>query len=316
MKQDYKVSVAPEKLKASAQTREDLLSKWGFDPTSFWYFQKIHNATLDSLVEDTIARNSYPENNYNCRDGALSQTNPQVMERLIRFYSEAGDTVLNPFCGRAAYNIIANYFSRHTVGQDICKKFMDHNFNKIIRRVLQAETLDPEGNGILFQDATHLKALHKGFLFELILADSRHLEVEDSTVDFIITSPPYYNLEIYSDDPSDLGRGTITGKGDEPTYEEFLIGLGEVFKDCYRVLRAGKFMAVIVNSFRLDGKFIPYYMDVAKLCQDMGWIYWDEIFYNLSNHPLQSIFSSQLARDHHVAKQHEAILIFKKPEAS
>jgi len=65
-------------------------------------------------------------------------------------------------------------------------------------------------------------------------------KLENESVDMIITSPPYHNLRVYSNDPSDLSNCE--------SYEEYYYLLGLVIKECQRVLKAG-------------GKFIMQYED-------------------------------------------------------
>ena len=59
--------------------------------------------------------------------------------------------------------------------------------------------------------------------------------METESVDLIITSPPYHNLRVYSNDPSDLSNCE--------TYEEYYYLFGLVISECKRVLKAcGKFV--------------------------------------------------------------------------
>lgn len=64
--------------------------------------------------------------------------------------------------------------------------------------------------------------------------------IADGTVDVVITSPPYHNLRVYSNDPSDLSNCE--------SYEEYYYLLELVIKECERVLSPG-------------GKFIIQYED-------------------------------------------------------
>lgn len=64
--------------------------------------------------------------------------------------------------------------------------------------------------------------------------------IADETVDMVITSPPYHNLRVYSNDPSDLSNCE--------SYEEYYYLLELVIKECERVLKPG-------------GKFIMQYED-------------------------------------------------------
>jgi len=56
-------------------------------------------------------------------------------------------------------------------------------------------------------------------------------KLPDESVDLIITSPPYHNLRVYSNDPHDLSNCE--------SYEEYFYMLGLVIKECERVLKPG-----------------------------------------------------------------------------
>lgn len=65
-------------------------------------------------------------------------------------------------------------------------------------------------------------------------------KMNSESVDMIITSPPYHNLRVYSNDPSDLSNCE--------SYEEYYYLLGLVIAECKRVLKKG-------------GKFVMQYED-------------------------------------------------------
>ena len=312
MREDYKTATPPEKLAESRSERERLLVKWGFEPTQLWLPPKIHNTTLDAVVEDTLAMGSYETHNYSVRSGALPQSSPIIAERIIKFWSEPGDVVGNPFCERIPHLLVANFLGRHAFGQDLCEAFYKHDVEKVKRRIGQNEFLDPENNYILEETPTKFVTKFNGLNFELRLGDSRHLDLPNNIWNLCINSPPYYSTIHYSDDPNQLGTGTEVGDGDKPTYEEFLKGLQDVYREVYRILKPGGFNAVILNDFRLDGIFRPYHADLLPYMKDIGWTLHDIVIYPLSYHPIQSIFLSQMDRDKHMAKQIEYILVFKR----
>ena len=305
MKQDYRTAVPQAELKASASTRAELLAKWGFEPLSMMWMSKIHDRTLDVLVEDTLAQGSYIEHNYNVRDGALAQTPTIVVERFLKFYTEPGDIVLNPMMERCGHLLIANKLKRAAIGQDICERFYKHDVEKVKRRILSAETLDSHNNKIVFEDENHFLTLFNGLPFELRKGDSRKLEINSDSIDHITTSPPYWDLGIYGDEEGQVGSGS-------ETYEEFLTKLGEIFAECYRVLKPNKFMCVQVNDFRKGGEFYDYHGDVSRLLKSLGFKYWDIVIYNLSLHPLAAVFTSQLQDRMMFAKNHEYNIVVKK----
>ena len=60
-------------------------------------------------------------------------------------------------------------------------------------------------------------------------------KMDAETVDLIVTSPPYHNLRVYSNDPADISNCE--------SYEEYYYLLGNVIEECQRVLKpAGKFV--------------------------------------------------------------------------
>lgn len=65
-------------------------------------------------------------------------------------------------------------------------------------------------------------------------------KIKDASVHLIITSPPYHNLRVYSNDPCDLSNCE--------TYEEYYYLLGLVIAECKRILVPG-------------GKFVIQYED-------------------------------------------------------
>lgn len=65
-------------------------------------------------------------------------------------------------------------------------------------------------------------------------------KLPDESVHLVVTSPPYHNLRVYSNDPSDLSNCE--------TYEEYYYLLGLVIAECARVLIPG-------------GKFVMQYED-------------------------------------------------------
>jgi DNA modification methylase len=305
MKKDYKTAVPQAELDESKDTREKLLAKWGFEPISMMWFQKIHDKNLDALVEDTLAQGSYIESNYNVRDGALAQTPTILVERLLKFYTEPGDVVLNPMCERIPHLLIANYLKRHTVGQDICRKFYEHDIAKVKKRILQAQFLDPDNNKIVSEDKNYFFSVYNGMGFDLRCGDSRKLALPDDSMDHITTSPPYWDLGKYGDEPEQIGSGS-------ETYEDFLIKLSQIFKECYRVLRKGKFMCVQVNDFRKGGKFYNFHGDTINMLELVGFTLHDLIVYNISVHPLAAVFTSQLEDRKIFAKCHETNITVRK----
>ena len=75
----------------------------------------------------------------------------------------------------------------------------------------------------------------------LINANAKHIPISDSSINCVVTSPPYFGLRDYNID------GQI---GLEPTPDEYVAGLVQVFREVWRVLRDdGTAWLVIGDSY-------------------------------------------------------------------
>lgn len=96
-------------------------------------------------------------------------------------------------------------------------------------------------------------------------------EISDASVDFIMTSPPYWNLKDYGS-PDEIGKSG---------YEEYLSRLDKVWAECFRVAREGAVLIINVNSRRYQKKFYPIPFDIATRMQN--WNFWDQVIWYIPN---------------------------------
>ena len=120
-------------------------------------------------------------------------------------------------------------------------------------------------------------------------------DVEDSTINAIITSPPYFQMRDY---------GTENEIGQERHVETYLNNLIEVFKECKRVLREDGNLFVNINDCVIDGQYqaVPQRF-LIKMIQS-GWMFNDEMVW-LKNNPTYT-------RGKRSVRSHEFIYHFTK----
>jgi DNA modification methylase len=106
-------------------------------------------------------------------------------------------------------------------------------------------------------------------LHRLINGDARDLSfLEDESVHLVITSPPYWNLKRYQENPDQLGH--------IQDYEAFLAELEKVWRHCLRVLVPGGRLVCVVGDVcvaRRDfGRHLvfPLHADICVLCRRLG----------------------------------------------
>jgi DNA modification methylase len=184
------------------------------------------------------------------------------VSRLVQFFTKQGQTVLDPFAGIGSTLKACALTGRKGIGIELNPKYVELTHRRLKKEV-EPSLFPSEEQQIIEGDAR--EAIN---------------QLADGSVDFVVTSPPYWcilhkedhkakqertdqNLETrYSDDPRDLGN--------IKSYSEFLDDLTAILAQCTRVLKKGKYMAVIVSDFREKQKFHMFHADVANRLEQMG----------------------------------------------
>ena len=259
-------------IKAKRSTNRDDIATGSYQASASQY-PKADDPKLESIFDVS---------NQDVRGGALSRFPQNIGEVMIRLYTKPFDLIIDPFAGHNSRMSLAVKEERHYQGYDISSEFMA--MNRIEKALLVERYPD--------------------IRIDLVEADSRHLsESPDASGDFTITSPPYYNLERYGDQPEQLGKAK--------TYEMFLEELGKVCAENYRVLKDQAFCVWFINDFRKSGRFHPFHMDVARLLTDAGFVFWDILIVDIG-YAIRSAFATQIVNDKILPKRHEYGLVFRK----
>jgi site-specific DNA-methyltransferase (adenine-specific) len=148
----------------------------------------------------------------------------------------------------------------------------------------------------------------------VVIGDSRKLSlVEDESIELIVTSPAYWNIK-------DYGHKDQIGYGQ--SYKEFIEDLSLVWNECYRVLRYGCYMCIIVGNVytrtSVFGRYktIALPKDIIHYCEGLGFDLRTEIIWwkiSTTNPTGGATFMGSLTPRNPVPTQeHEYILIFKK----
>lgn len=135
----------------------------------------------------------------------------------------------------------------------------------------------------------------------VFFASSEQLDfVERDSVDFIITSPPYWNLKDYGH-PKQIGASS---------YEEYLARLANVWSSCFAVAKPDAVMVINVGNRRRAKRFYPIAIDIAS--QMKHWVLWDILIWYIPNalpqpnHYIERLFDSK----------YEFLLVFVKTDES
>lgn len=151
---------------------------------------------------------------------------------------------------------------------------------------------------------------------KIIIGDSRKmLEIEDSSVDLIITSPPYWHIK-------DYGVSGQIGYGQ--SLHEYLKDLYRVWKECFRVLKSGRRLCInIGDQFArsiIYGRYkvIPLHAEIIAQCESLGFDYMGAIVWQKKT-TMNTTGGANLMGSYPyppngmIEIDYEFILIFKKP---
>jgi len=196
----------------------------------------------------------------------------ELVIEFVEFFTKRGQWVLDPFVGSGATLVASDETGRRAVGIEISRKYAEMSGERLAEigadgccvvtgnaaRVDDPEFWTDSANGEL----TDIARTHEGL----------------PIFDFIMTSPPYWNMlrnsrggvesthkkrakkgldTFYSDECEDLGNIS--------DYEDFIEALGGIFDRCAGVLRDKGYLVVVAQNVRVpEGKVRPLAWDLQQ----------------------------------------------------
>lgn len=161
-----------------------------------------------------------------------------------------------------------------------------------------------------------IKSQGMGNWAKIIIGDSRRMiELEDESVDLIITSPPYWHIKDYG----------VSGQiGYRQSLHEYLRDLYRVWKECFRVLKPGRRLCINIGDQFARSiiygryKIVPLHAEVITQCEDIGFDYMGSIIWQkkttMNTTGGANIMGSYPYPPNGMIEiDYEFILIFKKP---
>lgn len=206
-----------------------------------------------------------------------SNFDPVLCEVIYHWFNRPGGKILDPFGGEQTKGVVAGVMGYPYHAVEIRKEQVELN---------QRKTKQYPNVRYYCGDSNNISKL-----------------IEDRDFDLMFTSPPYYDLEVYSaEDMSALG-----------TYEEFMEAYRNIFAQVYDMMAEDSFAVVKVGEIRnkATGEYRQFVADNIRLFTDIGFHYYNEIIL------VNAVGTAQIrARKHmihrKVVKLHQNILVFYK----
>lgn len=179
----------------------------------------------------------------------------QDIMQLILFFTKENAEVLDPFGGVGSTAKACELTNRKCTSIEISKKWHELSIER-----LETEVKKGSSKRHNFINGDSVEELKK---------------FKEASFDFVVTSPPYWSIlnkkidhktierveeklaTNYSDNEKDLGNIN--------DYNKFLnILVNDIFKECGRILKEKKYMAIVVSDFRNKDEFISFHSDLIQ----------------------------------------------------
>lgn len=300
---DNKLFSKPEQLNLFGETEQESIEKSLFDrfiipPFSIFdsrqgYWQNRKKVWLSIGIKSEIGRDSKC---YHIKDWAdkkretgelsgsklpsdVSVFDPVVCEIAYKWFNIQGGVIIDPFAGGSVRGVVAKKLGFDYVGFDLRQEQVDANYENA-----KELNVDPKW---ICDDSTNLDKY-----------------IANESADMIFTCPPYYDLEIYSDDPNDLST---------MEYEQFDIAYQKIIEKCAKALKPNRFAVFVVGDVRdKDGFMVSLRATTIKCFEKVGMRLYNDIVLATSLASASIRAGTPMSVNRKITKVHQYILVFYK----
>lgn len=209
---------------------------------------------------------------------------PYIPRNLIFKYSKSGQTVLDCFCGAGTTAIEAKLLGRKCIALDINESAV-----KLTKKNLAF-------------------ALPKEWRFykpDVRVGDARDLSfLQDESIDLICAHPPYANAIQYSKDTE--------GDFSHLDVDDFLKQMAVVAQEKFRVLKPGRFCAVLIGDMRRKRRVLPLGLMLMRVYLRAGFILKEIIIKEQHNCKMTDEWRERSEKFNFLLLAHEYLPVFEK----
>ena len=208
----------------------------------------------------------------------VSILDPVLAEIACLWFGIAGGRAFDPFAGDTCFGFVSASCGMKFTGIELRKEQADLNNKRV--EGMTARYICDDGQNV-----------------------AAHIEKESQ--DLLFSCPPYYNLEVYSDDPKDASN--------QETYEDFLAILRNAFTAAAGCLKENRFAVIVVGDVRDNdsGEYYDFPSDIARIFRDAGLHLMNELIL-VEPTPSAGLRAGNFMEGRKVVKCHQNVLVFYK----
>ena len=208
---------------------------------------------------------------------------PEVARNLILRYSNEGDILLDPMIGGGTTAIEAKILNRHIICFDVNDEALERTRN----------SLDFEVENDAWQ--------------KVVKRDARDLsKANDESIDFILTHSPYADIIKYSEGKLDNDLSNIHD------IDKFVGKMEKVAKELYRVLKKGKYCAILIGDTRRNKMYQPMAYKVMERFMKAGFHLKEDVIKRQFNCKATGFWVKKSQENNFLLIMYEHLFIFQK----
>jgi len=210
---------------------------------------------------------------------------PRVPHNLILKYSKTGQTVLDCFCSSGTTAIEAKLLGRKCFAIDINESAV-----KLTKK------------NLMFGLPTEWRYYEP----EVMVGDARDLSFLeiDGSIDLVCAHPPYANIIKYSKETvGDLSHLEV---------DEFLKEMAPVARESFRVLKNGRYCAVLIGDTRKSKRVVPLGFMLMRVYLRAGFILKEIIIKEQHNCQATDEWREKSVKYNFLLLAHEYLPVFEK----
>jgi hypothetical protein len=207
---------------------------------------------------------------------------PVLCELIYRWFCPPSSNILDPFAGGSVRGIVAAKLGHLYKGIDLSAQQVEANLT-------QAASIVPENPPMWFWgDSAKVKEMGK----------------VRGLYDLVFSCPPYFDLEVYSEQPGELSA---------MTWDEFRAAYRGIVESCVGMLRNNRFACFVVGELRdPDGYYRNFVGETVNAFEAAGARFYNEAILVTSIGTLPLRAKKYMNSNRKLGKRHQNVLVFVK----
>lgn len=205
------------------------------------------------------------------------------MRNLILRYSKEKDHILDCMIGGGTTAIAAKILNRHITCVDVNEQALERT-----RKSLEFEVENKSKQRIIKCDARNMTF------------------IKNEEIDFVLTHPPYADIVKYSEGKIEED---LSGIHD---LDKFCDEIEKVASELYRVLKKGKFCAILMGDTRRNKMYQPLAFKVMERFLKQGFVLKEDIIKRQHNCKATGFWVKRSQESNFLLIMHEHLFIFQK----